>query len=148
MHGGTRPTPPPRAMRSPRLVTFALVRDPRLPHLLRSLLADLWRGRNDARRRLVIATSFEEVGAWERSEEVEAALVEIRDEKDLLRLAGARESVPGARVVAVPSSLLLTPLASGSDELVAQVGSAVVLGSLDDEGLRTALGAERLDQAV
>jgi len=127
-------------MQSPRLLTFALVRDPRLPHLLQILLRDLWAGLRPARRRLVVASSFEEISGRERTEAVEAVLVEVAGPEDLVRLAGAREAAPTAGLIAIPSTLLRVPCLGKEDELAALIDSpAQVLRSLDAVGLLAAL---------
>lgn len=136
-------------MRSTRHLTFALVRDPRLPHLLRSLLADVWEATPGLRRRLVVATCFEDLSVLRPEDEVEAVLVEIRDGRDVMRLAGARDAAPEARVIAIPSSLLLTPLAGTDAGAVELLGAQTpVLEALDVDSLRSALALEPLDRAV
>lgn len=131
-----------RAMRSPRLITYALVRDPRLPHLLRSLLADLWEHAENSSRRLIIAACYEEICDLDKGDQVEAVLVEVSSEDDLRRLGGACDAAPTARVIAVPSSLLLTPLVEAGAFLEGQIGGrATILRSLDEGGLREAFAA-------
>ena len=141
-HLSSTPEPfrPPRTMRPPRLLTFALVRDPRLPHLLRGLLGDLWLGSPTPRRRLMIATSGEELYDIERGDVIETVLVELRDAQDMLRVSAALDAAPTARVIAIPSTLLLTPEGGDCPHSSALEGmGASVLDSLDEAGLRQAV---------
>ncbi len=63
-------------------------------------------------------------------------------EDDLRRLGGACDAAPTARVIAVPSSLLLSPLAGAGPALEGRIGErATILRSLDEGGLREAFAA-------